>query len=95
VVNVAVPALIENEPYTPGLSSEYVSAKFCIELDDVAKLGSVENPFGPSPKAFDAVQKCQARLSLYPVGTSKAPRVVIAKRYGLEGLRRLRLGCRG
>lgn len=84
MVSVAASALVENEPYTPGLSSEYVSNKFGIALTEVAKLGSAENPFGPSPKAFDAVQKGQARLSLYPEWTSKSLRAAIGKKYGFD-----------
>ena len=84
MVSVAAPALVENEPYTPGLSSEYVARKFGIALDEIAKLGSAENPFGPSPKAFEAVQKGQARLALYPEWTSRALRAAIAKKYGFE-----------
>jgi histidinol-phosphate aminotransferase len=84
MVSVAVPALVENEPYTPGLSTEYVSQKFGIAIGEIAKLGSAENPFGPSPKAFEAVQKGQARLSLYPEWTSRTLRAAIAKKYGFE-----------
>lgn len=84
MVSVAAPALVENEPYTPGLSSEFVAHKFGIELAEVAKLGSAENPFGPSPKAFEAVQKGRDRLSLYPEWTSKNLRAAIAKKYGFE-----------
>ncbi|WP_182915196.1 pyridoxal phosphate-dependent aminotransferase [Rhodopseudomonas palustris] len=84
MVSVAAPALVENEPYTPGLSSEYVSNKFGVALAEIAKLGSAENPFGPSPKAFDAVQKGQARLSLYPEWTSKSLRAAIGKKYGFD-----------
>lgn len=84
MVSVAAPALVENEPYTPGLSSEYVANKFGIALAEVAKLGSAENPFGPSPKALAAVEKGRDRLSLYPEWTSKSLRAAIAKKYGFE-----------
>ena len=47
------PAVTELEPYTPGLSREFVSQKYGVALDDVAKLGSAENPLGPSPLAKD------------------------------------------
>ena len=50
----------------------------------MAKLGSAENPFGPSPKAFAAIAKGQARLSLYPEWTSQTLRAAIAKKYGFE-----------
>ncbi len=84
MVRVATPALVENEPYTPGLSSEYVAQKFGIAPTEVAKLGSAENPFGPSPKAFAAVEKGRLRLSLYPEWTSTTLRAAIAKKYGFE-----------
>jgi histidinol-phosphate aminotransferase len=84
MVSVATPALVDNEPYTPGLSSDYVAQKFGIALAEVAKLGSAENPFGPSPKAFAAVEKGRARLSLYPEWTSQTLRAAIAKKYGFE-----------
>jgi histidinol-phosphate aminotransferase len=84
MVSVATPALVENEPYTPGLSSDYVAQKFGITPAEVAKLGSAENPFGPSPKAFAAVEKGRSRLSLYPEWTSQTLRAAIAKKYGFE-----------
>jgi histidinol-phosphate aminotransferase len=84
MVSVATPALVENEPYTPGLSSDYVAQKFGITPAEVAKLGSAENPFGPSPKAFAAVEKGRSSLSLYPEWTSQALRAAIAKKYGFE-----------
>jgi histidinol-phosphate aminotransferase len=84
MVSVATPALVENEPYTPGLSSDYVAQKFGISPAEVAKLGSAENPFGPSPKAFAAVENGRSRLSLYPEWTSQTLRAAIAKKYGFE-----------
>ena len=37
------------EPYTPGLSREYVASRYGIPPERIAKLGSAENPFGPTP----------------------------------------------
>jgi histidinol-phosphate aminotransferase len=84
LVTVATPALVENEPYTPGLSADYVAQKFNIAIADVAKLGSAENPYGPSPKAREAVEKGKARLSLYPEWTSQALRAAVGKKYGFD-----------
>jgi histidinol-phosphate aminotransferase len=84
MVTVATPALVQNEPYTPGLSADYVAQKFDIAIADVAKLGSAENPFGPSPKAHEAVEKGRARLALYPEWTSQALRAAIGKKYGFD-----------
>jgi histidinol-phosphate aminotransferase len=84
MVTVATPALVQNEPYTPGLSADYVAHKFNIAVSDIAKLGSAENPFGPSPKAHEAVEKGRARLALYPEWTSQALRAAIGKKYGFD-----------
>ncbi|HVR55540.1 MAG TPA: histidinol-phosphate transaminase [Pseudolabrys sp.] len=84
MVSVKNVALVQNEPYTPGLSTEYVAQKFGIALDEVAKLGSAENPFGPSPKAAAAIEKGRAKIDLYPEWTSKALRTAIAKKYGFD-----------
>jgi histidinol-phosphate aminotransferase len=84
MVSVAAPALVDNEPYTPGLSADYVAQKFNIAIADVAKLGSAENPYGPSPKASEAVEKGRARLSLYPEWTSKALRAAVGKKYSFD-----------
>ena len=57
------PAVTELEPYTPGLSREFVSQKYGVALDDVAKLGSAENPLGPSPLAKAAVEAALERIA--------------------------------
>lgn len=84
MVSVKNIALVDNEPYMPGLSTEYVAAKFGIQPKEVAKLGSAENPFGPSPKASAAVAKAQARIDLYPEWTSRSLRAAIAGKYGFD-----------
>jgi histidinol-phosphate aminotransferase len=77
-------ALIENEAYTPGLSREYVAQTFGIAPQEIAKLGSAENPFGPSPKALAAVKEASAKIDLYPEWTSRALREAIGKKYGFD-----------
>ncbi len=84
MVSVANAALVKNEPYTPGLSTEYVAQTFGIALSEVAKLGSAENPFGPSPKALAAVDKARLRIDLYPEWTSRALRQAIGDKYGFD-----------
>jgi histidinol-phosphate aminotransferase len=84
MVSISSPSLVGNEPYTPGLSREYVSTTFGIPLDEVAKLGSAENPFGPSPKALAAVDKARSLLDIYPEWTSRTLRKAIARKYGFE-----------
>jgi histidinol-phosphate aminotransferase len=84
MVSVKNVALIQNDPYTPGLSREFVAEKFGIPLEDVAKLGSAENPFGPSPKAAAAIEKARAKIDLYPEWTSRALRAQIGEKYGFD-----------
>lgn len=75
------PSLLTKEAYVPGLSREFVSAKYGVALDDVAKLGSAENPFGPSPKALAVVQRAM-HIDNYPSWTAEALRQKIAAKYG-------------
>ena len=84
MVSVGNTALIKNEPYTPGLSSEYVAQKFGFAVSEVAKLGSAENPFGPSPKALKGIEKGRSKIDLYPEWTSKHLRTAIAEKYGFN-----------
>ncbi len=78
------PAVTELEPYTPGLSREFVSRKYGVPLDDVAKLGSAENPLGPSPLAKAAVEAALGRIDLYPEWTAAPLREKIAQTYDVH-----------
>ena len=84
MIEVSSPALLVEEAYTPGLSREYVAQTYGVPVDDVAKLGSAENPFGPSPLALAAVTEASARIDNYPEWTARAFREVIAAKYGFE-----------
>jgi histidinol-phosphate aminotransferase len=60
-----VRAEVRNLPlYNAGLSSEYVRATYHVE--EVAKLGSNENPFGASPKVLAAIAAAIPSVALYP-----------------------------
>lgn len=78
------PALAEMETYTAGLPREYVSRRYGIPLQEVAKLGSAENPFGPSPKAVEAVKEALSRLDIYPSWTAEPLRGKLAGKYGFN-----------
>lgn len=84
MVSVSNIALVQNEPYTPGLSREYVARKFGVAVDEIAKLGSAENPLGPSPKAREAIERARFKIDLYPEWTSKDLRTAIAEKYGFD-----------
>jgi histidinol-phosphate aminotransferase len=78
---ISNPALGSKDAYVPGLTQDYVSQHYGIPRDDVAKLGSAENPFGPSPKAAEAVE-AGLKLDVYPDWTARALREKIATKYG-------------
>ncbi|MDR0270323.1 histidinol-phosphate transaminase [Paenibacillus sp.] len=52
--------------YQPGKPIEDVKRE--LGLDEVIKLASNENPYGPSPKAKEAILKEMENLSIYPDG---------------------------
>ncbi len=76
--------LAEPEYYVPGLPVDYVAQRYGIAPDDIAKLGSAENPYGASPMARQAVADSLDRLHLYPSWTAEPLREKIAEVYGYE-----------
>ncbi len=78
------PSLATTETYSPGLTREYVAETYGVPLDDVAKLGSAENPLGPSPLAAEAVALALQQLDIYPSWTAEPVRRKIAATYGVE-----------
>lgn len=83
-MHLSNPALAADETYVPGLSREYISETFGVALDDVAKLGSAENPFGPSPMAREAVSATLSSMDIYPNWTAEPLREKIAEKYGYD-----------
>src|SRR5258708_10118104 len=70
-----VPPYIESlAPYLPGQNAEEVRRQY--GLDRVIKLGSNENPLGPSPLAIDAVLRTVNTLNVYPNGGMGFARVL-------------------
>ena len=80
-MHLSNPTLGKNEAYVPGQTKEFVAQTYGVPPQDVAKLGSAENPFGPSPKA-EAVVREALRIDNYPEWTARALREAIAKKYG-------------
>jgi histidinol-phosphate aminotransferase len=79
-MHLSNPALASAEPYVPGLTPDYVANTYGIPASEVAKLGSAENPFGPSPRAVEAVSAAP-NLSNYPDWTARPLREKIAAKY--------------
>ncbi len=53
-------------PYQPGLPIDYITKRYGIAAEAVVKLASNENPFGPSPKALQAIQQMATSAHRYP-----------------------------
>ncbi len=80
----AHPGLEKPEYYVPGLPVDAVAQRYGISPAEIAKLGSAENPFGPSPKATAAVTAAIERMHTYASWTAEPLREKIAATYGYE-----------
>ena len=78
------PGLADPEFYVPGLPADYVTSRYGISPAEIAKLGSAENPLGPSPLAVQAVRERLDDLHLYPSWTAEPLREKISLLYGFE-----------
>ena len=56
----------EMDSYVPGKSQDEIASEFNLNKDDIIKLGSNENPFGPSAKAIEAIGKECKNINRYP-----------------------------
>jgi histidinol-phosphate aminotransferase len=65
-------------PYTPGKPLRQAQRESGIGM---IKLASNENPFGPSPKAIDAIRQCAAAVHLYPDNDSTELRARLAEKH--------------
>ncbi len=84
MVYLSNPILETGEPYTPGLSREYVAATYGMPASAVAKLGSAENPLGASPKAILAIAGALSLTEQYPNWTAEKLRTAIGAKYGFS-----------
>ncbi|WP_277555535.1 histidinol-phosphate transaminase [Halobaculum limi] len=58
--------LSANSPYVPGQGVEEVARELGLDPDELVKLSSNENPFGPSPKAIEAAKAATEDAHVYP-----------------------------
>ena len=83
MIQVSSTALL-NEAYVPGLPRDVVARRLRLPLDDVAKLGSAENPLGPSPKAVATLDAAKSVIDTYPEWTAEVLRRAIGAKFGFE-----------
>jgi len=76
------PALSGLVAYAPGRPVEEVQRE--LGLDRVVKLASNEGPFGPFPRAADAIARGVGDLNRYPDGGAFLLRRALAERHGVS-----------
>lgn len=69
-------------PYAPGLRASEVRER--AGIDQVSKLSSNENPYGPVPTAVRAMTEVLPRLNRYPDGACRALKGRLAEHLGVE-----------
>ena len=68
--------------YVPGRSIAEISEEYQIPVDSIIKLGSNENPLGPSPAAMRAVTERARGISIYPASDASDLRDAISEYTG-------------
>lgn len=74
---LAVPAVLGLSPYQPGKPISELERE--LGLHDIIKLASNENPYGPSPRALEAMHAALEDVWLYPDGGAHALKAALAQ----------------
>ena len=70
-------------PYEPGKPIEETARELGLDLGEIIKLASNENPLGPSPKAKEAMKEAIEQAHLYPDGGGYRLRTALAEKHGV------------
>jgi histidinol-phosphate aminotransferase len=84
VRDIANRELLDLVPYEPGKPVDDVARELGIDPASIIKLASNENPFGPSPKAIEAMREAITKVHFYPDGGGFHLRNAIAQHLGVE-----------
>jgi histidinol-phosphate aminotransferase len=76
------PAVNDLVPYEPGKPVEEVQRE--LGLERVTKLASNEGPYGPFPRAREAIERSIAELNRYPDGGAYRLRAALAERFDVR-----------
>jgi histidinol-phosphate aminotransferase len=74
----------EMDSYVPGRSQGEIAEEFGLNKDEIIKLGSNENPWGPSPKAMEAIRHEIKSINRYPESQLKELVHEMAQYSGVE-----------
>ena len=75
--------VMELDPYVPGRSKEEIAQEFGVKKEDIIKLGSNENPFGPAESAKQAVIAELDNMNRYPESNLEELKSVMGEYVGL------------
>jgi histidinol-phosphate aminotransferase len=75
--------LLEMPGYVPITPTDVLAARYGIAPEDVIKLDGNENPYGPSPRALEAIAR-EPRYHIYPDPDQTAVREALADDLGVE-----------
>jgi len=81
---LAVAAIRELTPYVPGKPAAELERELGIRIQDIAKLASNENPYGPSPGSVAAMRAALEQVWLYPDGASHELKAALSRHLGVE-----------
>lgn len=81
IVNLARPEVPSLPVYNAGLSSDAVRSRYGVQ--HIARLGSNENPYGPSPRVGAALVDLARQIQYYPDANATALRDVLAARHAV------------
>ena len=68
--------------YVPGKSIEEIALAYGLEPESIIKLGSNENPLGPSPIAVKALVEAAPGANIYPSADARELREALSKYTG-------------
>lgn len=82
---LAVAAVRALAPYVPGKPPAELERE--LGIHDIAKLASNENPYGPSPRALEAMRAALPEIWLYPDGACHDLKQALARYLGVSDAR--------
>jgi histidinol-phosphate aminotransferase len=76
--------LSAHTPYRAGQGVEEVARELGLDPEDLVKLSSNENPFGPSPAAVDAIHEAAEDVHTYPKSVHTDLTAAVASEWDVE-----------
>jgi histidinol-phosphate aminotransferase len=81
--NLIRPDIADMAPYTPIVPFDMLSQRLGIPAEDIIKLDANENPYGPSPRVYQALAN-ETYYHIYPDPDSSSLRQALSQYIGVE-----------